>query len=450
MTPRAAVRNFAFTMRDALHALLFLRVELRGDVLAGLLGVGVAILVQLQLDAAAFPDAKEMDLWSLSLVANLGLLCCAALLLLAWSLGAVQRAVALAAHAGAMAFWVLAVRYVMVSVNVLPERVAQWVPLACWLWWSLAVLVLAVRVLAVQRWRTVLAVAFVPLVCWPRYTLGELNLWLSETPESDVTSAAEIDTETTYYQQDQLNQKLLRTVKAGIPGVVELYFVGFAGDGSEDVFMKEVTYVRDLMQKHYGEGHAVALINNPTTVDELPLANRHNLEQVLRGIGERMNRDEDILFVYFSSHGSQDNQLSVFLDAMNLDDLEPQDVKNALSLAQAKFRIVGISACYSGGFLPMLRGQGTLVFSASRADRTSFGCGSDRDFTYFGEALFRDQIAHGVDIFKGLDAARSALATRERNEHLLPSEPQVDIGAGIREQVQKLATANLGTATSIR
>ena len=82
-----------------------------------------------------------------------------------------------------------------------------------------------------------------------------------------------------------------------------------------------------------------------------------------------------------------------------------------------------------------------LAFSAARADRTSFGCGNDRDFTYFGEALFRDQIAHGVELIAALDAARESVAARERRERLTPSEPQVIIGAGIGEQLRRLAAA---------
>ena len=442
MTLRPQLLRFALTMRGALRALLFLRAELAGSLFAGLLGVVAAALVQLHLDATALPDAKDLDMWSLSLVGNLGLLSGVAVLLLAWVLGAAVRgAVPLLAAAGAMAFWVVAVRFALTRVGVATGSSGQWLPLAYWLWWSFAVLVLALRAFAPRPWQALLAVAFVPLVCWPRYELGGLDLWWNETPDADVAGTSEIDTESTYYLQDQLTENLLRTVRPGIPGVVEMYFVGFAGDGSEDVFMKEIIYVRDLMLQRYGQGHALALINNPSTVEQLPLANRHNLERVLRGVGERMNRDEDILFVYFSSHGSQEHQLSVFLDAMNLDDLEPQDVENALQLSGAKYRIVGVSACYSGGFLPVLRGPSTLAFSASRADRSSFGCGNDRDFTYFGEALFRDQIAKGTGLIAGLDAARKALATRERHEKLTPSEPQVSIGAGIRAQLLRVEPA---------
>ena len=460
MTPRLHLLRFALTMRASLRALLFLRAELGTSVLAGLLGVAGAALVQLHLDALALPDARDIDMWSLSLVGNLGLLCAVALLLLAWVLGGVVAgAVPLLATAGAMALWPMAVRYVAVSVvgsNVVGSNVVgsspadagtfaaslgQWLPLACWLWWSLAVLVLAVRAFSPQPWRVLLAVAFVPLVCWPRYELGNMDLWWNEPPDADVAGTSEIDTETTYYQQDRLTAALLATVRPGTPGVVEMYFVGFAGDGNEDVFMNEVTYVRDLMRRRYGDGHALALINNAATVDELPLANRHNLERVLRGVGEKMNRDEDILFVYFSSHGSQEHQLSVFLDALNLDDLEPLDVEKAVRMSGATYRVVGISACYSGAFLPPLRGPTTLAFSAARADRTSFGCGNDRDFTYFGEALFRDQIAHGVELIAALDAARESVAARERRERLTPSEPQVIIGAGIGAQLRRLAAA---------
>ena len=101
--------------------------------------------------------------------------------------------------------------------------------------------------------------------------------------------------------------------------------------------------------------------------------------------------------------------------------------------------VVVVSACYSGGFLPALRGDTTLSFSAARADRTSFGCGSDRDFTYFGEALLRDQLAKGADILPAIEGARVAVAARERQEKLTPSEPQMLLGDGIKAQLYRLS-----------
>ena len=40
----------------------------------------------------------------------------------------------------------------------------------------------------------------------------------------------------------------------------------------------------------------------------------------------------------------------------------------------ARYRIVIISACYSGAFTPVLANISTLVITAAAADRPSFGC----------------------------------------------------------------------------
>ena len=59
----------------------------------------------------------------------------------------------------------------------------------------------------------------------------------------------------------------------------------------------------------------------------------------------------------------------------------------ALDEAGIQRRVVVVSACYSGGFVPALADARTLVITAARHDRPSFGCGVSSRITYFGEAF---------------------------------------------------------------
>ncbi len=59
-----------------------------------------------------------------------------------------------------------------------------------------------------------------------------------------------------------------------------------------------------------------------------------------------------------------------------------------------------VSACYAGGFIEPLKDDRTLVITAADAHHTSFGCGAESDFTYFGKAYF-DQALRATYSFTG-------------------------------------------------
>jgi hypothetical protein len=103
-----------------------------------------------------------------------------------------------------------------------------------------------------------------------------------------------------------------------------------------------------------------------------------------------------------------------------------------LDEAGIRWRILIVSACYSGGFLPALADENTLVITAARADRTSFGCGVDSDFTYFGRALLIEALNETLDWEQAFALAQAKVAEREAEEDLEPSEPQIAMGAALR------------------
>ena len=95
---------------------------------------------------------------------------------------------------------------------------------------------------------------------------------------------------------------------------------------------------------------------------------------------------------------------------------DPQDRAEVLDelarllepLAERNLVIV-ISACYSGGFIDALKDERTLVMTAARADRTSFGCSDDSDFTYFGRALFAEALLQTYPNLKAVAATLRAV-----------------------------------------
>jgi hypothetical protein len=226
------------------------------------------------------------------------------------------------------------------------------------------------------------------------------------------------------YAQPQHMQDALDRLTPRIPERVNLYLIGFAGDGGENVFRNEVEYVERLFDQRFdAAGHTLLLINNPGTLKNVPLASLTNLETAVDAIAEKMDRDGDILLLYLASHGSRDHVLYVGMDPLPLDQISPEDLADVLADAHIRNKVIVISACYSGGFIDALKDDDTMLITAARGDRASFGCGTDADITDFGRAFLVEGLNHN-ESFRGAFGEASKLIdaweTRDSEEHSFP------------------------------
>jgi hypothetical protein len=238
------------------------------------------------------------------------------------------------------------------------------------------------------------------------------------------------------YAQPRMIRDALAKLTPRVTGKPNLYLVTFAGDGGEDVFRNEAEYAAQLFASRFGATmHSLVLENNPDTLATHPLASWSNLEETLDGVARAMKPDQDILLLYVTSHGSEDHNLLVDMDPLPLDQIGAPDLAGILAKRHFKWKVVVVNACYSGGFVPPLRGPGTLVLTAARSDRSSFGCGSDSDITYFGKAWLVDALNHTDNFVDAFKLAKSDINQWERQDKLTPSEPQIDIGSGITAQL---------------
>ncbi|APO93756.1 C13 family peptidase [Xanthomonas vesicatoria] len=230
-------------------------------------------------------------------------------------------------------------------------------------------------------------------------------------------------------------KKALDAVQPQRPGVTDLYVVGFAGDASDDVFRNETLYLKQLFEQRFdARGRVVTLVNNPDNLGEhpyAPLATYDNLYDTLATIGKRMDRKEDALLLFVTTHGTEDHTLYVQVDQNEEDFISPQDLRTALDDAGIDNRIIVLSACYSGGFIPALRSPDTLILTAARADRPSFGCGNTSNATYFGQAWLIDAMNQSDDPLAAFDIAKAAITAREKQDGELPSLPQQSLGKRI-------------------
>jgi hypothetical protein len=222
-------------------------------------------------------------------------------------------------------------------------------------------------------------------------------------------------------------------------GKTDVFFVGFAGDGSQAVFANEVAFARDALGTKLDlRNRAVQLVNS--TVDDVatPRASGAGIRYALSQVGRKMNVDEDVLILFLTSHGTKSGMLAIRQPGWPLADLSPAGLNEALREAGIKWRIVIVSACYSGGFIDALGDEHSLVVTAARADRKSFGCRDDRELSYFGEALLRDALPPSHSLPEAIDRARTLVAEREGAEDITPSEPQTFVGEKMRGKLAEL------------
>jgi len=280
-----------------------------------------------------------------------------------------------------------------------------------------------------------LLVAGVPLAIWANQP------WFTSLPDATVQAAryANPATEDVLIKQPQLLYEALTELEDERPGVTDLYFVGFAPYSAEDVFRKDIEVAHQLFDDRFDtDGRSVVLINNPGTMLDTPFATVSNLRATLSEIGDIINPDEDVVMLYLASHGTRDHKLSIEFPPLQLDALSPETLKQLLDDAGIKWRIIVVSACYSGGFIDPLKDDHTLIMTASAANRTSFGCGAESDATYFGDALFQHALRFEDSFVKAFEQAKKQIAERERSEKREASNPQIFVGEQMGKKLPKL------------
>jgi hypothetical protein len=322
------------------------------------------------------------------------------------------------------------------------RRLNAWLPLGSAAWLALAVAAASVRLAPLRRMRRivgVIAAAAALVVPGPLFYDAYRTLWTQDWErETDATSRSPAS-EDAFYRQPELLERELAQLTPGRAGVVDLYFVGIAGYGAQDVFMREVRTVASLFSERFDTaGRSVTLINNPGTVMATPLASITALRRALRRIAAVMNADEDILFLFVTSHGSSEHRLAFELAPLQLDELDPARLKEVLDESGIQWRVVVVSACYSGGFLAPLADDRTLVISAAASDKSSFGCTHEANLTYFGRAYFDEALRTTHSFVAAFEAAKRAIVQRESAEGLPASEPQMHAGADILERLAVL------------
>ncbi|BFT59773.1 C13 family peptidase [Pseudomonas moorei] len=223
--------------------------------------------------------------------------------------------------------------------------------------------------------------------------------------------------------QGRLLEEALNNVPASTPAV-ELYTLTLGGDGKQSVFLRESDYVANMLSSRFGAFGQIRLVNHRDHLVDRPMATRENLRRAAMTLAERSG-PEDLIFIYLTSHGTSENELVLDQPRMELADLPPDELAAVLAPLKNRDKIIVISSCYSGGFIPALKDERTLIMTASRADRVSFGCSEEANFTYFGDALFAQALNQTDDLEQAFKLAKATVAERELADNFEASEPQI-------------------------
>ncbi len=308
------------------------------------------------------------------------------------------------------------------------------------LWW-LAMVWRTLQVVPAVQWRraaaavlaaglSALPALLLPLSSYyappPLAASAEIVDWSATEAYTDTDWPLRRSPEQLLAAQPALLSKALAQLQPQDPDRVDAYLLAFGGDGSETVFKNEVEYVQAMFAQRFTmQGRTLGLLNHPSTTAAVPLATLTNLRAALAGISEVMDPQQDVLILFMTSHGSQEHELYVDLLGLPLDQINPDQLQDALRDSGITWKVAVVSACYSGGFIDALGDSTTLVMTAARADRPSFGCGVDSDFTYFGRALLIEALNQTVDLLAAFEMAKERVRQREAEEELDPSHPQL-------------------------
>lgn len=282
------------------------------------------------------------------------------------------------------------------------------------------------------------ALATTAMVLALDYLQARPRLWVRAEERLDRINAAGADwvrmARVQFMQQSRIDGEIAKLAPQA-DAVPEMYFLGFAGYGQEAVFAREIELAAQVVDRRFGSGRrSLRLVNDRRDVDSWPLASEPGLRHALRRLGDVMG-DEDVLFLVLSSHGDRGQGVRVSNAGMVTTRVDPVSLEQMLRDAGIGWRVIVVSACYSGGFVEALANERSIVITAAAADRKSFGCNDSRRLTYFGEAFFEQALAGGGSLREAFQAARSALERKERAAGITPSLPQASFGALIEQRL---------------
>ncbi len=232
--------------------------------------------------------------------------------------------------------------------------------------------------------------------------------------------------------------KALATLAPQRKGIIDAYILSIALD-SDPVFGREAREAAKVLARRYdAAGRSITLGGTDGSAPSpLPMGSPANFEAALARIAEVMDPAEDVLVLYTTSHGAPFG--IVYNDGNEgFGAISPNRLARILSDLGIHRRLLIVSACYSGVFVPVLSGPETAIVSAASSDRSSFGCVAENDWTFFGDAMINRALRKPQPLEQAANEAVALIDGWEKQGNLKPSLPQQSFGISVENWLKPL------------
>jgi len=230
-------------------------------------------------------------------------------------------------------------------------------------------------------------------------------------------------------EDEQRLHEAITSLKPQRPGVVDGYVIVAALD-SDPVFGREAREAgRVLARRFDAQGRTVVLADDEGSESANGAASPEGLARALGSVAALMNRDEDVLILYATSHGSPRAGLNFRDPARGAAIISPARLAAMLDQAGFKNRLIILQACYSGQFVPVLAAPRTVVATAASSMKPSFGCTPGNDWTFFGHALINQAMRQPDTFARQFRRALVTILGWEKRLGFDSSSPQISIGS---------------------
>lgn len=238
------------------------------------------------------------------------------------------------------------------------------------------------------------------------------------------------------------------------PGVVDAYVIAIGLD-SDPVFGRESSEASRVLSRRYDAAGRTVLLAAGGGAGNAAMANGSpaNLAIALGAVSSVMDRNEDVLVMFATTHGAPGVGLVYKDGEKGYGMVAPRRLAEMLASFGFRRKMVLISACFSGAFVPDLADDDSIIVTAASAVTPSFGCAPSSDWTFFGDALINNALRNPVPFDTAVGQAFGLVTQWEMFKGVPASGPQFHFGRQVRQWLDPLearmprqATAKVGRA----
>ena len=221
----------------------------------------------------------------------------------------------------------------------------------------------------------------------------------------------------------------LGQLKPQRPGIVDAFLVVAALD-ADPVFSREAREAGRVLARRFGaQGRSIVLAEDEAGDKAHAAGTPANLAAALARSAALMDRDEDVLVLYATTHGTSRAGLNYEHPLYGAGIITPAQFAATLEQQGIRNRLIILQACFSGQFVAALQSPRTVVATAASSMKPSFGCSPGNDWTFFGHALINQAMRKSDSLVRQLRRAFVTIIGWEQRLKIDPSNPQISVGS---------------------